>query len=165
MSIELRKLNAKITSLGKKTAKWRDDVQFCLIGCAQHAYDNSNVDPATRLVAAVTGADKTAIVKWIELHMPARWVQRDAAFKFNKSFAGGYDAVSLMSEPWWELAIKEKNICSTFDALDAVRAMIKRLTNEMNVKGHTVKHAELLDALAATANKFEYTNKEAQGAE
>lgn len=164
MSIELRKLNAKITSLGKKTAKWRDDVQFCLIGCAQHAYDNSNVDPATRLVAAVTGADKTAIVKWVELHMPARWVQRDAAFKFNKSFAGEYDAVSLMSEPWWELATKEKNIRSTFDALVEVRALVKRLTNEL-AKTHTVKHSEILADLTNLANKVEYADKEAQGAE
>lgn len=156
MSIELKKLNAQIKSIATKTAKWRDDVQLCLVGCAQHAFDNKNVDPAARLVHAVKGADATAVIRWIEAHMPAIWVQKEAKFRFNKSFNGEYDAIVLMSEAWWELAKKPHQVASTLDCLEVVRALVKRLEKEVKEGTKTVKHAELVAGLSKLANSVEF---------
>lgn len=145
----VRELNKKIDALGKRTAKWRDDVQLVLCQVAQQAFDGSNVDPATRLVKVLTGADAKAIIHWIEAHMPAVWVKAEEKFRFNKSFVGEYDAITLMSEAWWELATKPKNVSSSLDCLDAVRDLIKRLEREIAAGKKQVTHTEAIEGLKA----------------
>lgn len=160
MSMTIKQLNAKISGLAKRTAKWRDDVQVVLVGCAQHAYDNGNVDPATRLVKALTGADARALIHWIEGHMPAIWMKAENQFRFNKSFKGEYDAVALLGDAWWELAAKPKDISSSLDVLESLRSFIKRMereaAKEVDGKKVTVEHAELLTQIKALANNTEY---------
>ncbi|OHD24075.1 MAG: hypothetical protein A2Y38_14650 [Spirochaetes bacterium GWB1_59_5] len=160
---DVKKLNAQIDNLGKRTAKWRDDVQLVLIQCAQHAFDGSNVDPCTRLVKVLHGSDMTALIRWIEAHMPAYWVKAENKFKFNKSFQGEYDAITLMASPWWELAKKAKEVSSSLDMLDSLRHFIKRMekeaSREIDGKPVTVEHAELLTKLSAIANDKEYDAK------
>jgi hypothetical protein len=157
---DTKKLNRKIDALGKRTAKWRDDVQLILVECAQHAYEGNNVDPCTRLVKAVHGADMVALVRWIEAHMPAYWVKSENKFRFNKSFLGEYDAISLMAEPWWNLAKKAKEVSSSLDVLESLRGFLKRMekeaTREIDGQKITVEHAELIGKLAAIANAAEY---------
>lgn len=157
MSITLKQLNAQITSIGKKTAKWRDEVQLVLVGCAQHAFDGNNVDPCTRLVHALTGADSRAVIHWIEAHMPAVWVKAEEKFRLNKSFKGEYDAITLLAEPWWELATKPKNVSSSLDMLDALRSFIKRMEKEAESKTE-VAHVEILANLKTLANAVEFPN-------
>jgi len=156
----IAKLNARIDALGKRTAKWRDDVQLILVSCAVFAFEDSNVDPCTRLVKALHGADATALIRWIEAHMPAYWVKAENRFKFNKSYKGEYDAVTLMAEPWWNLAKKAKDVSSSLDMLDSLRSFIKRMereaTKEIDGKKVTVEHGELLVKLQAIANSTEY---------
>ena len=160
MSMTIKQLNAKINGIAKRTAKWRDDVQLILVGCAQHAFDNGNVDPCTRLVHAIKGADARAVIHWIEAHMPCVWVKAEDKFRLNKSFKGDYDALTLMAEPWWELATKPKEVSSSLDLLDSLRHFIKRMEKEAakEIDGQkiTVEHAELLDTLKAIANAKEY---------
>ena len=157
---EMQKLNAKIDSLGKRTAKWRDDVQLILVQCAKHAFDGNNVDPCTRLVKAIHGADMAALIKWIEGHMPAVWIKAENKFRVNKSFKGEYDAIVLMAEPWWELAKKAKDVSSTLDMLESLRHFIKRMekeaAKEIDGKKITVEHGELLAKLATLANEEEF---------
>ncbi len=154
MTIELKKLNAKIASLEKRTAKWRDEVQFCLIGCAQHAFESNNVDPCTRLVKALHGADSRALIHWIEKHMPAVWIKDEAKFRVNKAFKGEYDAVTLMASPWWEMATKAKNVASSVDCLDAVRQLIKRLEKEVADGTKEVAHVEAIGELKALCGRL-----------
>lgn len=151
--LTIKKLNAQIKSIKSKTAKWRDDVQLCLVGCAQFAFDDRNVDPCTNLVNAVQGADVTAVIHWIEAHMPAVWMKSEGKFRFNKSFNGEYDALVLMAAPWWELAKKPQQVSSTFDALEAVRNLISRIEREIASGKKTVEHAEVLNELKAVAGK------------
>ena len=158
--MELKKLNAQIKSIATKTAKWRDDVQLCLVGCAQFAFDDGNVDPATRLVKAVKGADATALIHWIEKHMPCVWVKDKDQFRLNKLFNGEYDAITLMSEPWWVLCKKTNEINSSLDCLDTVRSLIKRLTKEIESGKKAVKHAELVTALTTVVNAYEFKAEE-----
>lgn len=151
--MELKELNKRISSIGKKTAKWRDDVQLALVGCAYHAFEHGNLDPATRLVKVLHGADATALIRWIESHMPAVWVRSEEQFRLNKSFKGEYDAIVLMAEPWWELAKKAKSVSSVFDALEAVRHLIDRIEREIESGKKTVEHADVLKELKAVAGK------------
>jgi hypothetical protein len=150
---DLSKLNTKIDALGRKTAKWRDEVQLVLVQVAYQAFNGNNVDPATRLVKVLTGGDKTALVKWIEQHTPAYWSKDKVAFQFNKSFKGEYDPIALLAAPWWELAIKEKNISSTLDVLDSLRDFIKRMEREAKAGDKTITHKELISDLNALAGK------------
>jgi hypothetical protein len=156
--MELRTLNAKIKSIAKKTASWRDDIQIALTGCAWHAIEHGNVEPCTRLVKAVEGADARAVIHWVEGHMPAVWDKKANAFRQNKTAIKEgkftYDALTLMSEPWWELATKTKNISSSIDCLEAVRDLIKRLEREATKGEKTIEHIEVIDALKITAAKF-----------
>ena len=151
--MELKELNKRIKAIASKTSKWRDDVQLALVGCAFHAFEHNNTDPATRLVKVLHGADATALIRWIEGHMPCIWVKSEEQFRFNKSFKGEYDAITLMAEPWWDLAKKAKDVSSTFDALEAVRNLIDRIEREIKAGKKTVEHADVLESLKAVAGK------------
>ena len=153
--MELKKLNAKIKALGTKTAKWRDEVQVVLVACALHSFEDGNVDPATRVVAALKGADITAVIHWFEKNTPCIWVRSENQFRLNKSFNGEYDAVLLLATPWWELAKDSKDVNSTFDCLALVRGLIKRIENEVASGKREVQHVEALDELKAVAGKLE----------
>lgn len=155
--ITLKQLNQKINGITKRTSKWRDDIQFILVGCAQHAFneEGQNVDPCTRLVKAVGGADVRALIHWIEAHLPAIWIKAEEKFRVNKSFKGAYDPVTLMAEPWWELAVKPKNVSSSIDVLDAVRDLVKRMQREVAAGKKTVAHKELIGELRALVGKVE----------
>ncbi len=169
MTMTVKQLNKKIDDLGKRTAKWRDDVQLILVGCAQHAFDDGNVDPATRLVKALTGADARALIHWIEAHMPAVWMKQENQFRFNKSFKGEYDAIALLGDAWWNLATKTKEVSSSLDMLDSLRAFIKRMEREASKEIDGVKisveHAAVLDGLKKVANDIEYADKQARAEE
>lgn len=178
MSLTIKQINGKIASLTKSHAKFNDEVQVLLCSIAQYAYEK-NVDPATRLLIInpdekdvkkrqfrFDSVDNKVLIHWIEKHMPARWVASSASFAFNKSFGGEYDAVTLMSEPWWKKAVKPTSVSSSLDMLESLRSFIKRQEKEAArvIDGNpiSVEHAEIMDMLKAIANKVEYAeNKEA----
>lgn len=163
MSMTIKQLNAKIAGIAKRTETWRNDVQIILVGCAQHAFDNGNVDPATRLVKALTGADARALIHWTEKHMPAVWVKAENQFRLNKSFKGEYDAIALLGDAWWLLATKPKEVSSSLDVLDSLRGFIKRMEREAakEIDGQkvTVEHADLITKLTALANAVEFVEQ------
>lgn len=152
---DISKLNRKIDALGRKNAKFNDDVQLILVQCAYQAFEHSNVDPVTRLAKVLKGTDARAIIRWVEGHMPAIWIKAEVKFRFNKSFVGEYDALTLMAEPWWELATKVKNVSSSLDCLDAVRDLIKRLEREVAAGKKEVTHTEAIVALKAVCGGIE----------
>lgn len=151
MTLTVKQLNAKINALGKRTEKWRNDVQEVLTNCAAFAFEDSNVDPCTRLVDVLQGADAKAVIHWVEAHMPAVWVKAEGKFRFNKSFIGEYDPLVLLAEPWWELATKPKNVSSSFDVLDSVRNLITRIEREIASGKKTVTHGDMLASLKQLA--------------
>jgi hypothetical protein len=150
-----KELNRKIDSLGKKTAKWRDDVQIVLVQCVYHAITYKNVDPCTRLVGVMTGADMKAIIHWLENHAPVVWIKSEEKFRFNKSFVGEYDATSLLGDAWWIRAIKPRDVSSTLDCLDAIRSLIKRLEKEIEAGKREVVHPEAIEELKAVCGRIE----------
>ena len=172
MSLTIKQINGKIASLTKSHVKFNDEVQIILCSVAQFA-DEKNVDPATRLLISnpdekdakkrkfrFDSVDNAVLIHWIEKHMPARWVAASASSGFNKSFVGEYDAVTLMSSPWWKKAVKPTSVSSSLDMLDSLRSFIKRQEKEaarfIDGAPITVEHAEIMDMLKAIANKVEY---------
>ena len=147
-------LNKKIDALGKRTQTWRNDVQIVLVECAYQAFEYSNVDPFTRLVGALKGADIKAVIKWAEQFAPCVWQKDKVAFRFNKSFVGEYDALFLMGNLWHDLATKPQNVSSTVDVIDAVRALIQRMENEIKAGKKTVTHSDAILDLKAVAGKY-----------
>lgn len=156
-------LNSRIDALGKKTAKWRDEVQTILVMCARQAFQHNNVDPFTRLVGMLHGADMRAIIKWAETFAPTIWQKKDGSFRFNKSFEGDYDALYLMGQAWWEHAIKPHEVSSVFDVLEVVQAMLKRAEKEVNATSNikTIQHKELLGEIRVAVTKYEESQKAA----
>ena len=151
--MNLRQLNQKIDGLAKRNAKFRQDVQVILCSCAQFAFGaDQNVEPFTRLVTKMEGLDATALIKWVETHTPSRWKKDEAKFVFNHSFKGEYDAIALLSQPWWVYAKKAKEVSSTLDMYDALNDFIKRMEREAKTK--TVTHAEILTDLKAISGRL-----------
>ena len=157
---ELAQLNRDIKSLAKRTARWRDAVQMCLVGASCCAFEDHNVTPATAIVAAVEGADRTTLIHWVEAHMPARWNAAEARFKGNKSFVGEYDAMTLMAEPWWAKTPKPEQIASSFDVAARLRAVLAG-AEKAAAKDREVVGAEALDAIRAIVARLSVTEAEA----
>lgn len=172
MALTIKQINGKIASLTKSHVKFNDEVQLILCSVAQFAHEK-NVDPATRLlilnpdekdakkrVFRFDSVDNKILIHWIEKHMPARWVASSASFAFNKSFEGEYDAMALMSEPWYQKAVKPRQVSSSLDMLESLRSFIKRQEKEaarvIDGKAIAVEHAEIMGMLKAIANKVEY---------
>lgn len=170
MALTIKQLNGKIKTIAGQKVKMRNLIQEVVVESCPHAFDDKNVDPFTNLVNACQGAvDVKALIHWIEKHAPAIWRKDEAKFKFNKSFVGAFNREYLMEQPWWENAVKAKDVSSSLDMLDALRSFIKRMereaAKEIDGKKMEVSHAELLDGLKKLANDTEYNDKEVRAAE
>ena len=72
--MELKKLNALITSINTKSAKLRDDIQDALIGCAEQVTLHRNTTPFNNLFKAVgTGTRLEGMLKWASLYAPVHF--------------------------------------------------------------------------------------------
>ena len=163
MSISIKQFNARVGVLSKTNTKFKNEVQELLCIAAQYAFDDKNVDPLTNLVMRdgefrFDGIDNAVLIHWIENHMPARWDNKECKFRFAKSFQGVYDAVTLLAEPWWQKQRKPKEVVSSIDALDEVRALIRKLEKQAE-KGVSIEHAEILSNLKTVANAVEYAKE------
>lgn len=155
--MDAKTLNKKIVDLGKKTEGWRKDVQLALVGCAYQAIEgDSNIDPCTRIVGVLKGSDVAAVIHWLENHVPVIWMRSEGKFRMNKAQVGkmAYDAVTLMSEPWYEKAIKPQNVSSSVDFMEQLQGFIKRMEREVTKGGKTIAHAEVLYELKAVSGKL-----------
>lgn len=159
--MELKTLNTRIQQLGKKTAKWRDDVQLVLVACAYHAIEGNNgagnADPFTQVIKVLEGADMRAVIKWAEMNAGVVWQRSEETFRINKAKRGSieYDAITLMATPWWQLARKAREIESTLDCLEAVRHLVARLEKEAASGRKELIHAEAIVKLKEVCGSLE----------
>ena len=173
MAVTIKQFNARVGQLTKSNTKFKNEVQELLVIAAQFAFGtDKNVSPLTNLVIKdgefrFDGVDNAVLIRWIEEHMPARWIGKDSKFVYNKSFQGDYDAVTLLAEPWWKKQLKPRQVASTIDALAEVREFIKRLEKKAGSKVvvdgvETVvelQHAELVAKVKALLNDAEYAQE------
>ena len=172
MSITVKQFNARVGNLTKSNTKFKNEVQELLCIAAQYAFDDKNVAPLTSLVMRdgafrFDGVDNKVLIQWIESHMPARWDNKELKFRFNKSFNAVYDAIVLLSEPWWKKQARPQDVKSSIDFLAESRQFIERLeklaSKKVVVDGveqpMSVQHAELLNSLKAVVNSAEYAEE------
>lgn len=171
---DVKKFAADVAKLETQHNGFNAALQGLLVRAAEFAFsDAQNVEPLTQLVVKgvefrFKGIDNQVLINWIEKHCPARWVKKDAKFKFAKGFEGEFDAEALAAAPWWKKAKKPTQVASSIDYLDMVRGLLKRMEAEAAVmieveengakvtKAREVQHAELLQKIAAIANEAEY---------
>lgn len=148
-------INKRIDAVGKKTAAWREEIQEILVDAAEHAFLHSNVDPFTRLINVLKGADIKAVSKWIETHAPARWDGKENKYKTRKIEAE-YDREFLLGEKWYDRAQTPREIVSEFDVLKLVQDMLKKADREVNATKNikTILHKELMFEVQAAVGKY-----------
>lgn len=114
--MEAKKLNALITSIGKRSATMREDIQAALIGCAFNAQMHRNTDPFNRLFAAVgAGTRLEGMLKWASLYAPVHFKDEKVILsdKRQKEAANAgitseeCQATLDASEKWYALAKPE----------------------------------------------------------
>lgn len=156
-------LNKRIDAIGKKTAAWREEIQSILVDASEHAFLHGNVDPFTRLIQVIKGADLKAVSKWIETHAPARWDGKENKYKTRKIEAE-YDREFLMGEKWYDRAQTPREIVSEFDVLKLVQDMLKKAEREVNATKNikTIHHKDLITEVQAAVGKYVKAQEEKQ---
>jgi hypothetical protein len=151
--------------LATRNKNFNADLQALLVDAAEHAFSTAkNVEPLRQVILKgeefrFAGIDNAVLIAWIEKYTPSRWNAK--ALKFHhKKMEGEFDRDALMAAPWWKRAKAPKDVASTIDYLEMVRALVKRMEKEAKIQvngvAREVKHAELLTKLATIANDKEY---------
>lgn len=155
-TIKLTALDKEIDSLGKKTAKWRDDVQVVLVKCAKLAFDHNDVSGFTRLVGVMKGSDMYCLMGWIKTHAPALWNKKDLRYNFNKSFDAEFDGIFLLGKAWYEFAREAKDVNLEIDYLARLQEFLKRSEKEVASKLRTkpVKNVDVLMEIRKAITAF-----------
>ena len=119
--MELKKLNTLISSIGKKSATLRDDIQEALIGCAEQAQLHRNTTPFNNLFKAVgTGTRLEGMLKWASLYAPVHFKEGKVVLsdKRQKEYDGTAEelaATLATSEKWYAIA-KPEPIANPWDS-------------------------------------------------
>ena len=119
--MELKKLNTLISSIGKKSATLRDDIQEALIGCAEQAQLHRNTTPFNNLFKAVgTGTRLEGMMKWASLYAPVHFKDGKVVLsdKRQKEYDGTAEelaATLATSEKWYAIA-KPEPIANPWDS-------------------------------------------------
>ena len=119
--MELKKLNTLISSIGKKSATLRDDIQEALIGCAEQAQLHRNTTPFNNLFKAVgTGTRLEGLLKWASLYAPVHFKEGKVVLsdKRQKEYDGTAEelaATLATSEKWYAIA-KPEPIANPWDS-------------------------------------------------
>ena len=119
--MELKKLNTLISSIGKKSAALRDDIQEALIGCAEQAQLHRNTTPFNNLFKAVgTGTRLEGMLKWASLYAPVHFKDGKVVLsdKRQKEYDGSAEelaATLATSEKWYAIA-KPEPIANPWDS-------------------------------------------------
>lgn len=119
--MELKKLNALISSIGKKSATLRDDIQKALIGCAEQAQLHRNTTPFNNLFKAVgTGTRLEGMLKWASLYAPVHFKDGKVVLsdKRQKEYDGTAEelaATLATSEKWYAIA-KPEPVANPWDS-------------------------------------------------
>lgn len=114
--MEVKKLNALITSIGKNAGKLRDSIQEALVGCTEQVVLHRNTTPFNNLFAAVgAGTRLEGMLKWASLYAPVHFKDGKVVVSDmrQKEMANTLDAADLAaalasSEKWYAIAKPEK---------------------------------------------------------
>ena len=153
-----KQINAKITSVSKRTATIRADIQTILINAAGHAHQHRDVGAFTRLFAATSGMNRKLIVKWAQAHGFARLDAETGTFKLNAKarneadFANGEDVVTYLTNNapnWWEGEESGKDIARQLDVAARIKSLATQIKNASNKNTEVTIDATEINAAMA----------------
>ena len=119
--MELKKLNTLISSIGKKSAALRDDIQHALIGCAEQAQLHRNTTPFNNLFNAVgAGTRREGMLKWASIYAPVHFKDEKVVLsdKRQKEYDGTAEELAAelaTAEKWYALA-KPEPVANPWDS-------------------------------------------------
>ena len=152
-----KQLTAKITSVSKRTATLRADIQTILTNAAGHAYQHRDVTLYTRLFAATSGMNRKLIAKWVQDYGFAV-LQKDGSFKLNKDahnkadFPDGESVVKDLTEnarDWFTEEDGAEEIAKQLDVAARIKSLASQIKNAANKNTEvTVEASEINAALA-----------------
>jgi len=149
-----KQLNTKISSVAKRSATMRDDIQIILVNAAGHAFEHRNVSPFDKLMQATTGLNRKLIKKWISDHGFAS-VQSDNTHKLNKAkhklcdCNSGAEVVADLLENapmWWAEAdttpaATALDIAKRVDAISASIDKAEETSREVTIDAEAIREA------------------------
>lgn len=158
-----KELNAKIAGIRKSMAALRENIHVVLCNAAGHAYQHGDVTAFDRLFAALSGANRKQVAKWVNEYGFAM-LQKDGTFRLNKAaktkadFIDGAAVVEYLLDnamPWYAEEPSAADIVKELDVAARIKSLASQIKNAAN-KNTTVKiedialaqaMAELRDAL------------------
>lgn len=120
-----KQFTAKLHTLKTNAAKFRDDVQECLIAATYFACKDGNVEPFNQILDAVGSGTRIAgITKWAEINAPA--MIKKGKFVLNKTAAKEYQVeneadfepleADLRKAPTWYDIVEAEKVESIWDS-------------------------------------------------
>ena len=134
--MEVKKLNALITSIGKHAGKLREDIQEALIGCAEQVVLHRNTTPFNNLFKAVgTGTRLEGMLKWASIYAPVHFKDNAVVLsdKRQKEMVATMTPEELAealgtSEKWYSIA-KPEPIANPWDSKKFAETLALYLEN------------------------------------
>ena len=132
--MELKKLTSLISSISKKSATLRDDIQDALIGCAEQAQLHRNTTPFNNLFKAVgAGTRLEGMLKWASLYAPVHFKDEKVVLsdKRQKEYDGTAEelAATLASSEKWYAIAKPEPIANPWDSKKFAETLALYLEN------------------------------------
>ena len=150
--MELKKLNALISSIKKTNSKLSSDVQDALKGVAFFAQRDRNLDPAKRLFEAVSnGVNKKAMSHWLSTYAPIHFKDEIPCLsdKRQKEFdgtIGEFQAVLDDAPHWTSFNTEGNKATNTWDTAAFVGKVDEYMLNAVKkLAKHDIALAEALD--------------------
>ena len=150
-----KQLNTKITSISKRSAIIRADIQTILVNAAGHAFEFRDVTSFSKLFAATSGLNRKLIAAWVAKYGFAV-LQKDGTYKLNKKahkdadFADGASLVAELLEnaaDWWieeeggEAIVKALDVAKRVDAITDSIEKAANSNREVTVDADAIREA------------------------
>lgn len=153
-----KQINARVATIGKNSAKLRDQIQDVLVEIAGHAYQHGRVTAYDKLFAATSGVNRKKLTAWIHEYGFAR-IQKDGTFKLNKAarkdaeFESGEAVVEYLREnapAWYADEESAAQIKADLNVASRVQSLASQI-EKANAEGRGIKvdYKEVHNALEA----------------
>jgi hypothetical protein len=127
----------QIDSIKKRNETLRGKIQESLIQIGAHVLAHGDASLADKLLAAVTGQDKVAILRWLGDHGFTRYSEKDAACRPIKSAIADCDMtpeqyVAQTFPLWYASAIETKQAARILDPVARLEALARQISKATN---------------------------------
>lgn len=157
-TMTLKQINSAIAKVGKAQDKTNADIHVLLCHLTMHALENSgDVDGFNRLLAAVKGTDRKAIVDWSVDFAPVKF-SKDGKATLNqgrfKELTGVVSLAELIEGPTWLDGVKNmREVVRTLDIEARVASLLESL-EKAQAEGKPVKNEGLAEYLRTALIRF-----------